>query len=154
MKAAVSVLLSEVVRELFTGKELRKNSRISPERIDFSPNRTIVYTTQQAWVAQWIERGFPKPCSRRFDPLPGTSLFFSSFTLRFFAFGTRQMCPTRTPTRTHCVRETGGKDEGCGLLSSAGWRNLLLPDQNPAKTAVCLQQKATKTFTANKKNGN
>ena len=72
MKAAVSVLLSEVVRELFTGKELRKNSRISPERIDFSPNRTIVYTTQQAWVAQWIERGFPKPCVGGSIPLPGT----------------------------------------------------------------------------------
>ena len=54
-------------------------------------------------------------------------------------------------TRTHCVRETGGKDEGCSLLSFAGWRSLLLPDQNPAKAAVCLQQKATKTFTANKK---
>lgn len=89
MKAAVSVLLSEVVRELFTGKELRKNSRISPERIDFSPNRTIVYTTQQAWVAQWIERGFPKPCVGGSIPLPGTILLFSSDFLLKIPFHSR-----------------------------------------------------------------
>ncbi len=96
MKAAVSVLLSEVVRELFTGKELRKNSRISPERIDFSPNRTIVYTTQQAWVAQWIERGFPKPCVGGSIPLPGT-IFTSEYKIlcRFvpsFPFNPRNQC--------------------------------------------------------------